>query len=103
MKVTRLIGSLACLSVMCAFARAQETESFSVEDELKKALDGLSKAASYTFESVSKRESEGGGRGGRGGGPTEVKGKYGAEVGVVGEMSGAKVARVGDQVVYTDD
>ena len=86
MKLTRFVGPLACVALLCGVAQAQETESFSVEDELKKALDGLAKANSYSFESVTARESEGGGgRGGRGGGgPTETKGKYGADVGVVG-------------------
>lgn len=97
------------MTFLCCFAFAlQETESFSVGDELKKALDALAKSKSYAFESMTARETQGGGdrggRGGRGGGgPSESKGKYGDGVGVVGEMGDAKVARVGDQVVYTDE
>jgi hypothetical protein len=106
---------IACAFVLTAFAcgaaLAQE-EGFDAKKELTASLEKLSKAKSYAFTTTTAFENTGGGfggdfgggrRGGRGRSPTETKGKYNADAGVVATMGDTKVARRGDRVVYTDD
>jgi hypothetical protein len=105
MKTICAVLTLTWLAGLGVGAFAQEGDSLDAKKELGKAIDKLLNAKSYSFDSLSKSETDGGwgGREGRGREPSETKGKYHVEIGVTGETGGVSLARSGDRIAYTDE
>lgn len=78
-------------------------QDFDAKKELGRSVERLVQAKSYQYKSISASESASGGGGRRGGGPTEIEGKYHADSGLVAAMGGTKVVRKGEQVAYNDE